>query len=59
MEKMLKKQITLRIQPDLYDKLEKIAEQTGLTITTLLIVAIFSERSKAKALTAVITAFID
>ena len=48
MEKILKKQITLRIQSDLYDELEKIAEQTGLTITTLLIVSIFQSVLKLK-----------
>lgn len=35
------KQITLRIETALYDELKTISEQTGLTITSLLIVAIW------------------
>lgn len=44
----LSKQTTLRIQIDLYEELKAIAGQTGLSVTSLLIVAIWMSVLKPK-----------
>lgn len=42
------KRITLRIQMDLYKELKKMSGQTGLTVTSLLIAAIWQSVLKPK-----------
>lgn len=44
------KQTTIRLQEELYKELKLISEQTGLTITSLLVVAIWWSVLKTKHL---------
>ena len=45
-----REQTTIRIQTDLFKELKAIAEQTGLSVTALLIVAIWKNVLKLKRL---------
>ena len=47
---MNREQTTIRLPADLYRQLVKISEQTGLTVTALLIVAIWRRILKSKRL---------